>query len=126
MPDQASGDSDLGDASDFSNLEIVYNLATCVSIGEYAFNGCSKLRNTDISKASTIGVGAFGSCVGLTNIRIEPEVSLPYGCFYGCSNLSVVYNLNKCTSIGDSAFYGCNSLQNIDISSCSAIDAFAF
>lgn len=55
IPAKAFGDEYLGLESEFSNLEIVYNLNTCVSIGEYAFNGCSKLRNTDISKASTIG-----------------------------------------------------------------------
>lgn len=99
---------------------------TCVSIGNAAFSGCLGLRNTDISKASTIGNSAFEYCTGLTNIKIKSGVSLPIGCFVGCSNLSAVYNLNQCTSIGVSAFDGCTSLQTADISSCSNIDEYAF
>lgn len=110
----------------FPNLELVYNLNACVSIGENAFGKCYMLRNTDISKASPIGSGAFSYCTGLTNIKIKPGVSLPSGCFAICESLSVVYNLNKCTSIGGSTFINCNSLQNIDISSCSYIGEYAF
>ena len=39
----------------FTNLELVYNLSSCVSIGECAFKLCDNLKNTDISKARTIG-----------------------------------------------------------------------
>lgn len=118
--------TDEGDDSVFPNLELVYNLNTCVSIGEFAFNKCYMLRNTDISRASTIGIGAFENCTGLTSIKIKPGVLLPSGCFATCTGLSVVYNLNKCTSIGDSTFIGCSSLQTVDLSSCSYIDACAF
>jgi hypothetical protein len=109
----------------FTNLELIYNLNTCVSIGRQAFSHCTKLRNTDISKASTIGYGAFEYC-NLTNIRIWPGVDLPEGCFASCEYLHTVYNLNKCKSIGVYAFGYCLGLQNIDISSCSNIDAYAF
>lgn len=125
IPDYAFYADDAHD-SVFPNLELVYNLNTCVSIGESAFGRCYMLRNTDISKADTIGYSAFEFCIGLTNIKIKPGVSLPYGCFAVCENLSVVYNLNKCTSIGVYAFGCCLSLQTVDISSCSNIDSYAF
>lgn len=126
IPDYAFSEATATVDIVFPNLELVYNLNTCVSIGKYAFRGCYTLRNTDISKASTIGDSAFEFCTGLTNIKIQPGVSLPYGCFACCEYLYTVYNLNKCTSIGVYAFGACNSLQNIDISSCSDIDSYAF
>lgn len=84
IPDYAFSAEDAYGQSVFPNLEIVYNLATCVSIGRQAFYSCYSLRNTDISNASTIGYSAFEYCTGLTDIRIKPGVSLPDGCFAGC------------------------------------------
>lgn len=126
IPDYAFYDETVYYTSVFPNLELVYNLATCVSIGQYAFSYCYQLRNTNISKVEVIGYAAFEGCSGLTEIKIKPGISLPPGCFVNCNQLSVVYNLNKCTSIGLSAFGSCNSLQNIDISSCSELGEYAF
>lgn len=55
IPDYAFYSGSSQGESVFPNLELVYNLNTCVSIGDYAFSHCYMLRNTDISKASTIG-----------------------------------------------------------------------
>ena len=62
----------------------------------------------------------------MTSIKIMPGVSLPARCFSSCDQLSVVYNLNKCSSIGDYALSYCSSLQNIDISSCSELGEYVF
>ena len=67
---------------------------TVTSIGKYAFEGYSSLRNIEIPESvESIGGSAFKGCSSLTDIEIPENVK----------------------SIGDSAFIGCSSLKNIEI-----------
>lgn len=43
---------------------------------------------------------------------------IPYNMFQNCSNLKTVENIKKVTSIGGSAFEGCNSLMALDLGLC--------
>ena len=63
-----------------------------LSVGDYAFKGCTKLKSITIgAKTTSIGKGAFWDCTSL------PKAALP----------------NKVTTIGDSAFCGCKKLKSI-------------
>ena len=63
-----------------------------MSIGEYAFKGCS----------------------GLTELTLPNSVtSIEWSAFWGCSGLTELTLPNSVTSIGWSAFWGCSGLSKI-------------
>ena len=80
------------------------------SIGNYAFEGCSKLISINIPNSVTsIGESAFEGCSGLISINIPDSVtSIGVSAFEGCSGLTNVNIPNSVTSIGRSAFAYCN------------------
>lgn len=87
------------------------------SIGDFAFEDCSKLTSITISNSVTfIGYSAFSSCSSLTSITIPNSVtSIDDYAFYYCSNLSNIVLSNGITSISDFAFSNCSNLTRIVI-----------
>ena len=87
------------------------------SIGNLAFNNCSKLTSITIpNTVASIGSSAFSSCTGLTSVTIPAGVtSIGSGAFASCSKLTSITIPNGVTSIEDRAFYTCRSLTSIMI-----------
>ena len=46
--------------------------------------------------------------------------------FSGCSKLQSIGELAKCTSVVEWAFYGCTSLEKVDLSMCTSVGSSAF
>ncbi len=65
---------------------------TVLSIGGYAFSGCSDMTSVSIpSSVKSIGEGAFGNCTSLTSVVIPSSVTSIGGwAFYGCGGLTSV------------------------------------
>ena len=80
--------------------------ATVMTIGDYAFSGCSTLTGIDIpSGVTTVGDYAFRGCSALRSVTIPEGV----------------------TGIGASAFFDCTALKRVDIpASVTSIGSFAF
>ena len=100
--------------SNFSSVKI----GECVeSIGDYAFQGCSSLKDVTIDqKVTSIGESAFSSCSGLTSVTIGENVkSIGNSAFSGCSGLTSIEIPNSVTAIGDYALSGCNTLTEVTI-----------
>ena len=100
-----------------------------VTIGEYAFSGCSGLTSVSIpNSVISIGSYAFSSCSGLTSVNIGNSVSaIGNDAFSGCSGLTSVNIPNSVTSIGSCAFYGCTGLTSMNIpNSVISIGSLAF
>ncbi len=100
-----------------------------ISIGEYAFDGCSGLTSITIPESVlTISEGSFSHCVGLTSITIPNSVtSIGEYAFRYCSSLASVIIGNSVTSIGDWAFSDCSGLTSVTIpNSVISIGEYAF
>ncbi len=88
-----------------------------VSIGNYAFSGCSGLAEVMIPDGVVdIGYRAFSGCKGLMEVLIPNSVTnIDDSAFYDCRSLMEVTIPNGVTRIGDFTFYGCKSLMEVVI-----------
>lgn len=112
--------------TDITNI-IIENGAT--SIGNYAFNGCSKLTSIDIPSSITkIGNSAFSFCSGLTNVAIPSGVTIiGNSAFLNCSSLTDITLPEGLTKIDQGAFDGCSELTEILIpNTVTSIGAWTF
>jgi hypothetical protein len=86
------------------------------SIGDDAFDGCSKLTSVTIpSSVTSIGNLAFSGCVGLTSITIPNSVTSFGNGAFTRSGLTSITIPNSVTSIGQGAFSECTSLTSVTI-----------
>ena len=100
------------------------------SIGARAFYNCSSMTSVSIpNSVSSIGVGPFAHCDSLTNIMVDsgnPNYLSQDGVLYNKDKTTLIqYPIgnsrtsfaipNSVTSIGDSAFSGCDSLTSVTI-----------
>ena len=90
---------------------------TVVSIGDWAFYGCSGLTSVSIPNSITsIGSSAFYCCYSLASITIPNSVtSIGSQAFTLCRSMSSVTIGKSVTSIGDRAFGGCSDLTSIQV-----------
>lgn len=90
------------------NLE---NLEYATSIGNYAFDGCSKLSFVNIAATKGIGEYAFQNCTQLMGL-IFPDSLVKIGsyAFYNCTSLTHANLPNSVKTIGDWAFGHCTSI----------------
>ncbi len=87
-----------------------------ISIGYYAFDGCSSLNNIKVAEENKV-YDSRENC----NAIIKTETN---ELIRGCSNTKIP---NSVTSIGDEAFRFCSSLNNIEIpNSVTSIGYYAF
>ena len=95
------------------------------AIGEYAFDGCTMLKEVDFKvpeseeeAANYIGVStiedyAFNECISLQNVDIPYSVTMiGRGAFYGCHALETV-TFNPDIYIAPYAFCHCHSLKTV-------------
>ena len=85
------------------------------SIGDGAFDGCSALVSIDLEQVDSIGEFAFADCSALTAVTFRNITTLPYGAFFHCTSLAVANIRGEITTIEDSAFSGCVNLTYISI-----------
>jgi len=87
------------------------NLPDCFTIGSYAFDTCTSLRNTtlNIPKCTSIGDYAFNNC--------------------RCDSSSYTFDFSKVESIGANAFYEAGffkSVSDVNLPECTSISNAAF
>ena len=91
-----------------------------VSIGEYAFSKCNKLKRVVIPDSVVeINGHAFEKCKKLKHISIPESIaSIGEGAFYGCSNLTSLYFPRLVRDIPNEEYFfiDMTSLESIDVS----------
>lgn len=103
-----------------------------VAIGDRAFAGNRLITAYLPASVKTIGDNAFDGCVNLTSVTqvgSSDEAMFPASvtsignyAFEGCGKLNVKFGEAKAlTTIGDNAFYGCISLQQVVFAQDSAL-----
>ena len=108
----------FADRDDFR--EIRFEAPVKVSeIGEYAFLGCSNLREVNLPRTvRTLGEGCFRECTGLRKAFLPAGVTaLPRYIFSWCDNLAEVRMPSGLRDIAAHAFAYCGSLTGIVIPS---------
>lgn len=89
-------------------------------IGNYAFAGCSSISYLHIncSGATTIGDYAFNYCTSLKEVTFaEGTTSIGEAAFMSCSSLSSITLPNSVEEIKKNAFAYCSSLSSVTIGS---------
>lgn len=82
--------------------------ASCVTVGNGAFDSCSALTEVNLKNVQTIGDRAFANCSAITKIVI-PDTTVTIGkeAFSGCCAVTELTLGASLKTIGTSAFYGC-------------------
>ena len=96
-------------------------------LGERSFSGCSNIEELDLSnsKLTSIPEGAFAHCKNLKTIKLPSTItSIGDEAFYNCQSLTNIEGLDKCNlkSIGSAAFSNCKALENLDFSQSTFTD----
>ena len=114
-----------------SNLKKIVVKDGTQSVASYAFNGCSHLSDVSFSVMKTLSISAFDGCESLKSINLSQATNLPEYTFRYCKKLVIsdgVIN-NAITTIGDSAFAYCESIDKVfieDGGNLKTIEANAF
>lgn len=87
------------------------------SIGDYAFNNYTSIKNISIPNTILyIGDQSFCYCSSLTSLVIPDSVTrIRWYAFYGCSGLKIVKLSSGMTLIDGSIFANCSNLESIHI-----------
>ncbi len=129
VPDGVTSIEDSAFVDCNSTVRSITLPSSVVSIGQFAFSGCSGLTSVAISNGLIqIGYAAFKECTGLNSVDIPSSVRRIEGyAFDRCSGLTSVKIPNGVASIEEFTFYGCSGLTNVSIpNSVTFIGPYAF
>ena len=115
-------------------ITYVYLPDTVTFIGNYAFRNCASLQEVRLSNnTERIPKGCFESCSALRYTEIPEgcryiEGDRDHGAFLECVSLTDVVFPSTLEYLSTEAFYGCTSLESVDLShtSVSSIYQLAF
>ena len=96
-------------------LEEIVIPASVVTIKNVAFNNCSNLKKVTFaegSKLTTIQLNAFGN-TAIESIAIPAGVTTMAAAFKNCEQLKSFTFPSNLTSVANSTFYGCISLEKV-------------
>ena len=84
------------------------------TVGDYAFNGCSKMTSVNLPNATSVGTDAFNGCSALTDINVTNAKTVSAGAFQNCTSL-IRLDLPQATVLNGYLVSGCSSLVELNI-----------
>ena len=111
------------------NLTRIIISDSVISIGDYAFSGCTGLRSVVIPDGVTyLGHGIFAYCHNLVSVTLSNNLKqVEAESFDHCFNLTNIKIPDSVTYIGSYAFNACESLGTVNIpNSVTYINSHAF
>jgi hypothetical protein len=97
------------------------------SVGNYAFDGCKKLKEVYLPSVISVGYSSFENCSEMTKFTGSLNlVTIGERAFKGCTVLKTVTGTESVTSIGNYAFQDCKNLISINLESALAVNFDAF
>lgn len=95
-----------------------------LTLGQYAFSGCSSLRILILNRSMEVGSSCFTGCASLQQLTIandrSKEISIKDNAFSGFIHLSSVTFGSSLKEIGTSAFQG-TGITEADLSNCTKL-----
>jgi hypothetical protein len=117
--DYAFGSPDKGFLAVCQYIDSVQLPATIVSVGDFAFSTCNRLRSMTIPRSiKTMGRSVFANCPVLSEVLFDPSsdiAELPTYTFENCINLRSITLSEKMRRIGIGAFDDCISLTSVSL-----------
>ena len=106
--------------SSSTNEDATYHVHNNGLINNYAFADCSSITNLTIdSCVTTIGDNAFQNCSRLEDVTIRNKGNISTQAFAGSSTQNpATYVVQNVGQIGESAFANCTSMTNLTIDTC--------
>ena len=100
------------------NLRSVHTGENLTSIDSYAFRYCSKIQNIDFGNSPVdVGYYAFYTASSLKSLRGSRIKSIGDNAFYGCDSLVNLQLGDSLQYMYSRAFYGCHSLRGLHLPS---------
>jgi hypothetical protein len=97
------------------SLNALLNPGEPLTLGAYAFAGCTALTSLTGTNIGAMGQYVFANCINLVSVTVPASVtSIGVGAFSGTGLTSIEIPASV-TSIGSNAFNGCASLDTITV-----------
>lgn len=116
----------IGSGVETWNKTTYYNDYQTGAYESFSFEGCTSLTDVTVRHgAKAIGSYAFYNCAAITKIDLPASVTtVGKNAFAGCTSLKEVAVRNG--EIGVSAFENCTGIEQLQLSSITNIDEYAF
>lgn len=103
-----------------ATVEVPENTSNA-QVGNEVFMGCKNLKDATYT-GNTIFKGMFENCESLNEVNAGNVKSVGANAFRGCISLMVINTSNVLTTVEDEAFYECNKLTDVHCNKSTKFD----
>lgn len=111
----------VGAFSNCDELATIKIPATVTSLGSHAFVDCDKLTTAELA-ISHINASTFARCKAINSVTTSSLTTIGESAFAGCSSLESITFPASLTTIGESAFQG-SGLKSVDFTGTTSLDS---